>query len=81
MNPLKDNTVMTLMSVLRTPIAVITTQIVVILLVVINVDVVLVLKVMVKNVLIRMNVSQDITSAQNILNGWFQTLFLWILKS
>ena len=68
MNPLKDNTVMTLMSVLRTPIAVITTQIVVILLVVINVDVVLVSKVMVKNVLIRMNVSQDITSAQNILN-------------
>ena len=68
MNPLKDNTVMTLMSVLRTPIAVITTQIAVILLVVINVDVVLVSKVMVKNVLIRMNVSQDITSAQNILN-------------
>ena len=59
---------MTLMSVLRTPIAVITTQIAVILLVVINVDVVLVSKVMVKNVLIRMNVSQDITSAQNILN-------------
>ena len=68
MNPLKGNTVMTLMSVLRTPIAVITTQIAVILLVVINVDVVLVSKVMVKNVLIRMNVSQDITSAQNILN-------------
>ena len=68
MNPLKDNTVMTLMSVLRTPIAVITTQIVVILLVVINVDVVLVSKAMVKNVWIRMNVSQDITSAQNILN-------------
>ena len=59
---------MTLMSVLRTPIAVITTQIVVILLVVINVDVVLVSKAMVKNVWIRMNVSQDITSAQNILN-------------
>ena len=59
---------MTLMSVLRTPIAVITTQIVVILLVVINVDVVLVSKAMVKNAWIRMNVSQDITSAQNILN-------------
>ena len=68
MNPLKANTVMPLMSVLRTPIAAITTRIAVILLVVINVDVVLVSKVMVKNVLTRMNVSQDIMSVQIILN-------------
>ena len=68
MNPLKANTVMTLMSVLRTLIAAITTPIAVILLVVINVDVVLVSKVMVKNVLIRMNVSQGIMSVQIILN-------------